>query len=865
MASVSDRNGLEILFDPAIDRGGWPGVLEDRHAAAGQAWLGPAGLLERLEVEIGLVSPWPGALERAYSFAAQLRDHAGTSDQANWWRASLEADPLGTAERLLRDRDLLVAHGWRGEPVGARLDALWGATVDAPPGLPDRVRAVADALATHDVDIAHVRVASPLATLDPGWRALFARLAERGTSVEEVAQSAETTENGHNDLWRAHNALESGGRLSPEGDGSLVLLRAHGPVAAADQIAALLADRGTARGLNGVLVVGADDVLDAALARHGLPRTGGADVTPASSALVTLVIEAAFRPMDPADLHALVCLQPGPVPRAVAVGLVNALRDLPARGTKPWREALANGLERVDAERRERVRVRLDSLLEPAVPRDGRLEVVELENRLRALATWARGQLEGVQSLAACALAAEALGRAARSLGSDTLTRVELRRLATDVAAQLATPGEAGLAHVLLPGAVLGEAELVVWWGFTRDRAPRPQRLRLSGAERAALAAAGVAVPDAGAAMRAEALRWRRPLVHATEQLILVAPSADATGEHAFPHPLWDELVAAAGGARQAAPLETRALRIPTRVVAFKPPVGPATTIRVPTSLQLRDEESPSSLETLLGCSLAWAYRYPARLAPGLASGPPPPGPLLFGRVAHFLLAEVLRDGSTSPGELRKRSETLVDARLDQICETLALPRRQVERTRVRQAVVRSAERLGELLFATGATVRGTEIDAAAALAGVGIRGRADLVLGNPDVVLDLKWGKTTSQEHLKRGTALQLAAYAELFADGQRRPETAFFVLDRQELLGENESALPGARSPGPHRAADIWGGAVAAIQTCVRQLERGELVAPAADGTEVDAGLVGGVLTIAPRCGYCTFDGLCGRGGGA
>jgi len=52
MASVSDRNGLEILFDPAIDRGGWPGVLGDRRAAAGRVWLGPVGLLERLEVEL---------------------------------------------------------------------------------------------------------------------------------------------------------------------------------------------------------------------------------------------------------------------------------------------------------------------------------------------------------------------------------------------------------------------------------------------------------------------------------------------------------------------------------------------------------------------------------------------------------------------------------------------------------------------------------------------------------------------------------------------------------------------------------------------------------------------------------------------
>jgi len=775
----------------------------------------------------------------------------------------LEADPFGTAERMLRDRDLLVAHGWRGEPAGARLEALWAATADAPPGPADRVRAVAEALATRDVDVARVRTASPLATLDPGWRALFARLAERGTRVEEVTPSAEAAGNGRGDLGRAQTALADGGTLSPECDGALVLLRTHGPVAAADQVAALLAERAGVRGLAGVVVVGADEVLDAALARHGLPRTGGAEVEPASAALVALVIESAFRPMDPTDLHALLCLQPGPVPRAVAVGLVRALRDLPARGTAPWREALTAGLERVDAERRERVHARLDALLDPAAPHDGRLAIAELEKRLQALTTWAHGRLESIPSLAACPLAADALRRAARSLGSHELTRIELRRLAADVAAGLPSPAEAGLAHVTLPGAVLGQAELVVWWGFTRDRAPRAQRLRLSRTERAALAAAGVAVPDAGATMRAEAMRWRRPLVHASEQLILVAPSADATGERAFPHPLWDELVAAAGGAREVAPLETRVLQVPARVVAFQPLGMPATAVRAPTPLSLREEESPSSLETLLGCSLAWAFRYPSGLAPGLANGPPPPGPLLFGRVAHHLLAEVLRGGSTAPGELRRLAEALVDAELNRICESLALPRRQVERTRVRQAVVRSAERLGELLSATGATVRGTEIDAAGLHAGVGIRGRADLVLHDPDVVLDLKWGKSTSQEHLRRGTTLQLAAYAELFAVEQRRPETAFFVLDRQEILGEHASTLPGARTPGLHRADDVWRAAVAAIHARAGELERGDLAAPAADGTDVGAGLTGGVITIEPRCGYCDFDGLCGRGG--
>ncbi len=846
-------SGLNILFDLAIDGGAWPGVLRGRQGAVGELWLGPAGLLDRLEGELGLGAPWLGPTERACALASLLRDRDG------WWRDSLEADALGTCERLLRDRELLVAHGWRGESVGVRLDSLWDATTDAPPGPADRVRVVTDVLAKRRVDIAQVCTASPLATLDPGWRALLARLVERGTRVEEIE---EPTPRAPGDLGHVQEALAKGAPLSPEGDGSLVLLRAYGVLAAADQVAAMLAERAS---LDGALVIGADDTLDAALSRHGLPRTGRADTVPASAALIQLVIEAAFTPMEPADLHALLCLQPGPVPRGVARKLVRALARFPARGTEEWRLALAAGLESIDPDRRERVTARLAALLEPAQPRDGRIAVFELERRLQVLSTWVRGRLEEVPSLEATARAAESLRRAALSLGVAELTRVELRRLCADVAARLATASEAGLSHVAVPGAVLAPAATVVWWGFTRDRAPRAPRLRLSVDERAALTKAGVEIPDGGATMRAEALRWRRPLAYARERLLLVAPAVDETGERAFPHPLWDEFVAAAGGARLVKSLERRALPVPTHVVQPRQLAGPMVAVNVPGTLTLREQESPSSLEMLLGCSLAWTLRYPAQLSAGMTSGPPAPGPLLFGVLAHHLLAGVLRGGAGTADVLRARAETLVDGELDRLCESLALPRHQVERMRVRQAVVRSAARLGELLSATGATVRGVEVDASASLAGVTVGGRADLLLRSPDVVIDHKWGVTTSRTHLERGTGLQLAVYAELFGEEGRRPETAFFILDRQELFGEHAGRLPGASLRGRHRAAEVWRATESAIRQRVAELARGEVLAPAADGTEIEGALAHGVITIAPPCKYCDFDALCGLRGSA
>jgi hypothetical protein len=146
------------------------------------------------------------------------------------------------------------------------------------------------------------------------WRALFARLPVVETRLPAVEP-----------------------REAP------LLLRPHGPLAAADEVAASLA---ALPSLDGVVIVGGDDVLDAALRRHGLPRLGAPVHPPASVALIRLVIEAAFEPMEPADLPC------APLPRSGAH---------PARRRRPsGRRAVAFPRPAIAAlARRDRGRARL--------------------------------------------------------------------------------------------------------------------------------------------------------------------------------------------------------------------------------------------------------------------------------------------------------------------------------------------------------------------------------------------------------------------------------------------------------------------------------------------------------------------------
>jgi hypothetical protein len=299
-------------------------------------------------------------------------------------------------------------------------------------------------------------------------------------------------------------------------------------------------------------------------------------------------------------------------------------------------------------------------------------------------------------------------------------------------------------------------------------------------------------------------------------------------------------------------------------VAAARPLPVPAPRARAGRALALRERESPSSLERLLGCSMSWALHYHGRLEPGLGGAPPPaPGPLLYGKLAHALLARVFAGGALDADAAAARAEHVVSTELAELCESLDLPRYQVERAALRQAVVDSARELGRLLAATGARVRGVELEDGRDLDGIAVGGRADLVLAAPDAVLDLKWSRSANRDRLVAGTALQLAVYAEIFATAQARPEVGYFILRTQELLGEPGSRLPGVQVPGIVPVRATWLGAARALAGRTGELAAGALSAPAADGTEVEARLEDGALVLAPGCSFCALGRLCGQAG--
>jgi hypothetical protein len=69
-------DGLAVVFDPAIDGGSWPPLAGD-DAAFGVAWLGPQGLLDRLELELGVARSHALPIEREIDLARCLIGSSG--------------------------------------------------------------------------------------------------------------------------------------------------------------------------------------------------------------------------------------------------------------------------------------------------------------------------------------------------------------------------------------------------------------------------------------------------------------------------------------------------------------------------------------------------------------------------------------------------------------------------------------------------------------------------------------------------------------------------------------------------------------------------------------------------------------------
>ena len=842
-------------------------------ASIGELWAGEDRFIEALETALGLGGLRDSPVERALGLVSALEGNAG------FWEKSVLVDPIGCARRILTLRDELWMCGWRGQGKSKRLRELAAVVKDVRPGRPDRLGAIAEALKTRSAGVERLEILDDPEGLPAVWRAVVAGLQKQGTVID----------------YRQLKQVEASGDLGasrlkgfvPVGDGSLQLLRPGGQLEAAEHVAAWLSGMSD---LSKTVIVWGDAVLDQALHRYGLPTTGEESGINRSAllAVMPLVISLGWEPADPQRAYELLTLPDGPVPGKLARRLADALYRWPAVGGEYWNRRLEKWISRIDdREYLESLKERIGVIFGACVPRDSRYPVEEVVRRLNSLERWLRGRMESgekdKESWKAAIDQCLAMRRLVGSYGRESLSRMDLGVL-VEQAGEAASPprpwaAQAGVNAVGNPGCVAGEVEHIVWWNFSLSMASPPSKIPLSAGEESELRELGVDLPDPGREAVREAARWRRPLEQASESVLLVCPQKGADGEDNFPHPAWDEIKARLKGRQLESELlseRPRGRKMPgmTRRELLALP-RPVEEYRVEKGLvELGERESPSSLGPLIGCPFQYVLENSAGLSSGLPFELPEADDSRWrGNMSHRLIEEVLEilkgGKKLSPQEARDKAGEIFDSDAPRLMAVLFLPGNDTARAELRRAICLATENLVSLLSGMGLEVKEIEERHEDRAMGITVSGKLDLLVGDPDKVIDLKWaGAKWRIPEMEAGTSYQLATYSRLLRPKGKKafPPVAYYMIRENRMLTTDKKAFPKAEpidGPGP---SVPWAALQKAYAEIAKAIKGGTVLAPVEYKKKPggDPGKIeDGRLLLPPPCFYCDFECLCKAGG--
>lgn len=884
---------MRIFFDPDFDAGFWPGPLPPdsaKKASVGEAWVGPYILLSILETALGQGGLYPSQSERTISLAKTVCSEKG------FWSASADQDPIGVARTLLRWIDWLKFHSWNGQPPSSsssapRIADLANIAPSVLPSAADRLNAILSVLPKRQPDIQSITSFEPIDHLLPLWQRVFAALASRGVSIGYSPPPA--AQSPASDLRRALARP-----FSPTDDGSLVLFRPSNPLDAAERISAWLWSFGP-NPLSDTIVISPSPALDESLRRFGLPMTGAREASNDASHLqiLPLVLAMGWNPPDPQRALELLLLPESPIPGFIARSLRSALQQWPAVGSPDWKKAIETCLAKVtDPSDRQNIRERLDLIFRIDAPIRAPYPASALKLRSQFLKKWAAARRHALPDsepstpstalrldaiIAQCALFEKLL----ELYGSPSLSETLLHKLNAEVADSLSSSRryepQAGIATVPSPGALAGPARRVVWWDFTLESAPSPFSIPFSRAELAAIDSQGVHLTPPSSLASRQADRWRRPFLSAAETLILVCPQFGEDGEARHHHPLWDEVTANKTKSANLDPLIKKALHparpVPTRLDPYLPIPAPRRSWAIsPALVHPPPTHSPTSLSDLIGCPFKWALSRLARLSdPEIAALAG--NDRLLGNLSHKILEEVLLAAPADGASARSLAIRFFNSLGPTLAAPLFLPGAPVQLAHARKATADAACDIVTILKNAGLPVAHLEHLASrktSPSAPIELNGRLDLVAGSDDspVVIDLKWsGESYHRDHLKNGTATQLAAYAFLMKSGRRFPPVAFFIIRNQRLLSLPDSPFkPGAAEiiDGPP-IHDTWDAFLRTSLERLAAVQTGHLDAlgiplPGDEKNKSVASkdeLAGSEITLTPPCTFCSFGYLCGR----
>ncbi len=887
--------GMQLLFGAAADGRTFPDHPGVGSGAVDCAVVGPAGLVDTLESQLGLLVPHVSKAVRIAAYVAKMR----TAGNGRFWSASFAKDPWSTAVQLLGWRDALVAGGWLGTAIGSpRLDDLAAAEQAGrplPPGLADRLVVLVAAIgARPGLRLTNLSLLEPRARFTPAWRRLFDALQGAGVTLEErVASRSAAPET---DLGRVQATLRGEPTDVLQGDGSFTLVEADTALMAAEAVADWLA-AGPQAALAGTVVLVPDGdtaLLDHALAARGLPALGLSSPSPWRGALqvLPLAFAVAWRPFDPKALLNLLMLPRPPIGRFAAGRLARTLVAEPGLDgpawLRAWEEITAALLEREDgadaaalrkvAHKVERWR---DWTLGGQFDRAEGMSAAAARQIAGRVAAWALATDAGQGDALFLAVGSAAAGfvRAIDALELDVLPALLIERVLAEVLAEgVANPSHVaqagGLRAIQAPGALWASAPRLVWWIFVGP-GEKVAPTTWSRAELAALAAAGVALESAPEAAARISGGYADAVLRAAQQVLFVRPAlsgADETVAHPLAHQL-HLLIEPAGHlvkwraerllAEATAQLAQRVL--PRQAVDIMDAPAPRARWQAPAAGLARlvnRRESATTLGRLLNCQLSWFAQDVLRLRAGRFAEIPG-ADQLFGNLAHEIANRLLPPGPPPAViDIRQRAVALFEDLLPKMAAPLQQPELAGELAAARERVPAALEALVRTLHDRGLEIVGAELDREGDAGGLALQGRLDLLVrqGTTSAVIDLKWTRSSKRYRLEiaEGRAVQLAVYSAIAEPGAAATG-AYYLLRQRRLFAPRGSLLADEDIEAARGLDETLRAVVDDVELWRTHLDGGELLAAgvgeAADQRPEDLAFE---MSKEP-CRFCDLTGLC------
>ncbi len=851
--------GLE-LDDKVYPKGG--------DTEVGVHYMGPQGFLALLEAHLGLIGP-TNTIDylRIAQYRHALQKHLDNTPTA-FYKNSFEADQLAAAEELLNRRDELKLAGWDFEPTNdtparladlAEVEAILAeADYDFATGFADRFVKVIDACEAHATPIQQLLLNEPRALFPFYWQKVFTHLEEHGT---KIAQIPEPAIEGNHDLAVFQKAFTGERKkVSAQQDGSLLVIRANRETDAAAFLAKQIQLNSTYRPV--CLIPEKNRALDNALIQEGLPSLGilSASLARPTLQIIKLVTAFLWRPIDPYKVLEFVTLPIKPLASDLAVIIARQIAQRPGMNSDNWyasvnqyfeeltQKAATDPLIKVDKIRAEYQfwfeRRRYD--ISKSLPKD---EVIEIFDYI---ADWASQRFEVDGSVNKSLLVLSEQSKRIKELmealpnAYNFLTNLELERIVRTIyqpSPVLFREVEVGhLPFVYHPSAFIQQTPDLLWWNFSLKEQPSFFSKWYQN-ETAYFKSIDIELETPQ--KENEVLIWqrKRPMLQAGNRLILIIPKR-VEGKEVLSHPLLGDLEATFDNLealtydidkqQNAACLDCH-FDLPEWVQLnqqfISQPV-PMLNVEHDKLFNEREHETFTSLDSLFYYPYQWVFRHKVRLTKSSILSVTTDNALL-GNLAHRFIELLLKEDIQT--WQKAQVEEWIDGRAPRLfsreAATLLMYGREPERLAFLNTIKYAAWSLVSSIQQNGWKVRGTEMDLKGHFIGIPMKGKADLVLERGDelCVVDLKWrGGNYRKQVIKNEEDLQLVMYSKLLTPDATWAHTAYFILEKGEMIARNNQAFQNCIAVNPdcdHIEINerIWAKMEATLRWRLEQLNKG------------------------------------------